>query len=240
MAGSKSQARQHGSCDIVHAVLKSAAAWSRDCFSEGSDPRLRRWTLVQSEDCWSLAVLPAGAFTPTKKQRGKEEEETEDKKEMVWKSRRIAEWTNKSDVENQSIKSTDRIYCTSQSDWRVEVPHNNADPNTRRVRACQQISVGADDGVWADGLCPIWGLNFSKGANVAMCPVQRCRSRLVADMVRRYTTEPHFKTGWSKLMKTCNEILKRKRHKISQSKISTTASSTPGLTSVLVGLYTFV
>lgn len=73
-----------------------------------------------------------------------------------------------------------------------------------------------------------------------MCPVQRCRSRLVADMVRRYTTEPHFKTGWSKLMKTCNEILKRKRHKISQSKISTTASSTPGLTSVLVGLYTFV
>lgn len=43
-----------------------------------------------------------------------------------------------------------------------------------------------------------------------MCPVQRCRSRLVADMVRHYTTEPHFKTGWSKLMKTRNEILKKK------------------------------
>lgn len=43
-------------------------------------------------------------------------------------------------------------------------------------------------------------------------------------------------SSWKHVMKS----LKKKRHKISQSKISTTASSTPGLTSVLVGLYTFV
>lgn len=63
VAGSQGQGWQHGSYGSPSSSqsLQSSTAWSRSSFPGGSDPCLKGFSVVQSEDCWSLAVVPARA-----------------------------------------------------------------------------------------------------------------------------------------------------------------------------------